>query len=102
MAVARETAKQSQEILDTNHQVAAGMSTYKRRGVCTRSWCHQTAAYPAATRNIVIKVTARLKTISVDVELKDKKEDTEARQETCHSINESCFNIQLTYNIQKA
>jgi hypothetical protein len=30
LAVARETAKRSQGILDTNQQVAAGISTYKK------------------------------------------------------------------------
>jgi hypothetical protein len=119
MAVARETAKSSQVILDSNQQVIAGMSTYKK-GLkkfkvppdcclnCGQKKHSDNSDCPAKDNQCSCGITGHFRNICM-YDGKPKRNQGGGKQETKgvedkdkaetgHSINESCFGIMLEEN----
>ena len=115
MAVARETAKRSQEILDSSQQVAAGISTYKKGlnkivvppdccNFCGQKKHSDKKDCPAKYFNCSCGIKGHYRKLCFrngkprnpqrsGGKNDHKKEDKEAKPETEHSIHESCFSI---------
>ena len=115
MAVARETAKRSQEILDGSQQVAAGISTYKKglnkivvppdcciscgqkkhsdKKDCPAKDINCSCGVKGHYRKLCFRNGKPRKAPRGDGKSDTKKEDNEAKPETGHSIHESCFSI---------
>jgi hypothetical protein len=120
MAVARETAKSSQVILDSNQQVVAGVSTYKK-GLkkfkvppdcclnCGQKKHSDISDCPAKDNQCSCGITGHFRNICM-YDGKPKRNQGGGKQETKgvedkdkaetgHSINESCFGIMVEENI---
>ena len=115
MAVAHETTKRSQEILDGSQQVAAGISTYKKglnkivvppdcciscgqkkhsdKKDCPAKDINCSCGVKGHYRKLCFRNGKPRKAPRGDGKSDTKKEDNEAKSETGHSIHESCFSI---------
>jgi hypothetical protein len=101
-ALACETAKRSQGILDTNQQVVTGITIYRKdlnkvvvpQDCCTHCGNKRNSERKDCPAKYCFRDGKKINPQSAGGKKNTKKDDTDSKEETSHGIGENCFRLE--------